>query len=114
MNLVLVRLGYPPALIDKRQRIRYLDALASADRGDPGILGEMIARSILENLTRFVLPSAAGDHGRVPLEALADEELGFVALRAAARRGRLRAVRVATGGWRSNRRYSGLRQPRRG
>jgi hypothetical protein len=121
VNLSLVRLGYPPAMIDKRQRARYLDALSSADRGDPGPLGEIIARSVLASLARFVLPSVAGADGLVPLESLADEKLSFVALRAAASRGRLRAVRDAGGVWRSNRRwvdeyradrYSALRRPR--
>lgn len=39
-NLLLVRLGYPSAIIFKGDRPRYLTALESADRGDHGPLGE--------------------------------------------------------------------------
>ena len=121
-NLVLVRLGYPPATIQKRERGRYLDALAQADRGDPGPLGELLARAVLDNLTRFVLPAVAGPAKLVPLEALASKDLSVIALRNAARRGRLKAIRASDGSWRSSRhwvdeyrksRYAGLREPRK-
>jgi hypothetical protein len=101
-NLVLVRLGYPPAIIHKRDRSKYLDALDRADNGDPGPLGEIIARAITENLTRFIIPAVAGPAKLVPLESLATPDLGVVALRAAAERGRLRAVRGDDGRWRSS------------
>ena len=67
MNLMLVRLGYPPAIIYKRDRSRYLAALARSDQGDHGPLGELIARAILDNLMRFVLPAIAGPARLVPL-----------------------------------------------
>jgi Fic family protein len=44
MNLLLVRLGYAPAIVYKRDRSRYLRALRAADDGDPGALGERCAR----------------------------------------------------------------------
>ena len=50
LNLVLVRLGYPPAIIYKRDRARYLRALRRADAGEPSPLGEMLARAILNSL----------------------------------------------------------------
>jgi len=103
LNLILVRLGYPPAIIYKRERSRYLDALRKADRGEPGQLGEMLARAILDNLYRFVIPAVADPARLVPLSALATPELKASALRAAAGRGRLRAVRNASGRWRSSR-----------
>ena len=121
MNLILVRLGYPPAVIQKRERPRYLSALRRADAGDPGPLGEIIARAILDNLMRFVLPALAGPLRLVPLEALATRELSHQALSMAAHRGRLRAVRGEDGSWRStqlwvddylSQRYATLRQPR--
>ncbi|HEU5318194.1 MAG TPA: Fic family protein, partial [Chloroflexota bacterium] len=122
MNLVLVRLGYPPAIIHKRDRSRYLDALTRADRGDPGPLGEIVARAVIHNLTRFVIPAIAGPARLVPLESLASPDLGAVALRAAAQRGRLRAIRGDDGRWRSSKqwlddykasRYATLRHPRK-
>ena len=103
LNLMLVRLGYPPAIIYKRERSRYLDALRRADRGEPGSLGEMLARAILDNLYRFVIPAVAGPGRLVPLSALATPDLRAPALRAAAGRGRLRAIRNAGGRWRSTR-----------
>jgi len=39
LNLLLVRLGIPPAIIYKGDRSRYLAALRRADGGDPGPLG---------------------------------------------------------------------------
>ena len=36
LNLLLIRLGYPPAIIYTRDRNRYLRALRRADNGDPG------------------------------------------------------------------------------
>jgi hypothetical protein len=119
INLLLVRLGYPPAIVQKRERSKYLDALTRADKGDPGPLGELLARAILDNLTRFILPAVAGPARLVPLQSLATEDLTVIALRAAAERGRLRAVRGPDGTWRSSRqfvdayrdsRYNGLRR----
>jgi len=120
-NLVLVRLGYPPAIIDRRRRVAYLRALAAADRGDTGALGELFARAILANLTRFVMPAIAGEVRLLPLEALVRKDLSLSALRSAAQRGRLRAVSAPSGVWRSTKRwvseyassrYNALRQPR--
>jgi cell filamentation protein, protein adenylyltransferase len=105
LNLVLVRLGYPPAIIYKRQRSQYLNALRRADAGDCGALGELLARSVLDNLYRFVVPAIAGPARLVPLAALATTEIGAAALRTAANRGRLQAVRGADGEWRSSRNW---------
>lgn len=105
LNLILVRLGYPPAIIYKRQRSQYLGALRRADAGDCGSLGELLARSILDNLYRFVVPAVAGPARLVPLAALESDEVGAAALRTAANRGRLQAMRGADGEWRSSRNW---------
>jgi fido (protein-threonine AMPylation protein) len=105
LNLVLVRLGYPPAIVYKRQRSAYLTALRRADAGDCGALGELLARSILDNLYRFVVPAIAGPARLVPLAALANERIAAAALRTAANRGRLQAVRGGDGEWRSSRNW---------
>ena len=91
-NLLLVRHGYPPAVIYKRDRTRYLDALRHADRGDPGPLAEMFARAVTDGIDRFLLPGLAGPRRLVPLRYLADAELSGNALAVAAKRGRLRAT----------------------
>jgi Fic family protein len=103
LNLVLVRLGFPPAVIYKRQRNAYLDSLDRAEKGDPGPLAELIARSVIDNLHRFVVPNIAGPARLVPLAALATETLSYEALRQAARRGRLEAEQGSDGVWRSSR-----------
>lgn len=62
-----MRLGYAPAIIYKRDRDRYLRALRVADQGDVGPLAEMVARAVIDNLYRFVVPAVAGPHRLVPL-----------------------------------------------
>jgi len=117
LNMVLVRLGYPPVIILKQQRPAYLAAMTQADRGEFGALGELLARAMIDNLNRFVLPSVAGPSRLVPIASLADDRISQVALRLAAQRGRLDAVRGGDGLWRSSRRavdeYLGSRFRRR-
>jgi len=103
LNLLLVRLGYPPAIVYKGDRARYLAALRRADQGDLGPLGELLARAVLDNLYKFVVPAVAGPARLVPLPALATPELSANALRVAASRGRLHAARAPDGSWRSSR-----------
>lgn len=103
LNLLLVRLGIPPAVIYKGDRARYLAALRRADQGDAGPLGEFLARAVLDNLYKFVVPAIAGPARLVPLPALATEDLSANALRVAAMRGRLKAAKAADGTWRSSR-----------
>ncbi len=117
LNLLLVRLGYPPAIVYANQRTSYLKALRRADLGDFGALGEFIARAILDNLYKFVVPAVAGPARLVPLGALASDELSAGALRTAAARGALQATKGADGQWRSSRNwvdeYAGRRYQRR-
>ena len=103
LNQILVRLGYAPAIIYKRDRTKYLDALQAADAGDPGPLGEMLARAVLDNLYRFIVPAVAGPNRIVPLAGLTTDTLTEGALRVAANRGRLRAQKGPDGQWRSTR-----------
>jgi hypothetical protein len=103
LNLLLVRLGYPPAIIYKGDRARYLHALRRADQGDPGPLGEFLARAVLDNLYKFIVPAVAGPARLVPLPALANADVSANALRVAAIRGRLKAAKAADGTWRSSR-----------
>lgn len=93
VNLMLVRLGYPPAVIHTRDRPKYLRGLERADTNDPGPLAELFARAVTHGVNRFLLPSLAGPHRMIPLTALADSDLSPIALRRAAERGRLRAQR---------------------
>jgi hypothetical protein len=104
LNLMLVRLAYPPAIIYKRDRARYLRWLARADKGDPGPLAELVARAVTHGIDRFLLPALAGPHRLIPLSALSDDDLSAIALRRAAERGRLRALR-RTDQWYSTRKW---------
>lgn len=105
LNLMLIRLGYPPAIIFKQQRTRYLKALRRGDAGDYGALGEFIARAILDNLYKFIVPAVAGPARIVPLAALATPDLSAGALRTAAVRGTLQATKGPDGQWRSCRNW---------
>jgi hypothetical protein len=118
LNLILVRLGYPPAIIYKNDRRKYLRALQRADASDYGALGEFIARAILDNLYKFVMPAIAGPARLVPLAALATDEFNATALRVAANRAALQATKGSDGQWRSSRQwveeYAQSRYKRRG
>lgn len=103
LNLLLVRLGYPPIIIMKRQRGTYLEAMQRADDGDAGLLGELLARAMLDSLNRFILPGVAGPARLVPLAALVDDRFSIAALRQAAQRGRLEAFQSPEGLWLSSR-----------
>ena len=117
-----MRLGYPPAVIQKKERTQYLKALEQADRGDNEPLGELFARAVLDNLMRFLLPAIAGEVKLLPLDALAGRAISVAALRQAAERGRLVAKKDEHGRWRSSKKwvsdygkskYAGLREPRK-
>ncbi len=105
LNLLLVRLGYPPAIIYKSQREQYLRSLRRADTGDCGALGESIARAILDNVYKFIVPAIAGPARLVPIAALATDQIKAGALRTAAVRGSLQATKGADGQWRSCRNW---------
>lgn len=107
LNLVLVRLGYPPAIVFKNERSKYLTAMRKADAGDFGPLGELIARSVTGNLYRFVVPAVAGPARLVRLASLVDKQAGLTqdALRVAAIRGRLRAQKTSDGTWLSSKKW---------
>jgi len=105
LNLMLVRLGYPPAIIYKNERDSYLKALRRCDQGEPGALGEFLARAVLSNLYKFIVPAIAGPARLVPIAALSTKKIAAGALRTAAVRGRLQAVKGPDGEWRSSRNW---------
>lgn len=118
MNLLLVRLGMPPAIIYTRDRVNYLSALRRADAGDAGALAELIARAVTNNLQRLMLPALAGPARLVPIASLVTEEISHGALRSAAARGALRAQQDSLGQWQSSQtfveQYLAQRNSRRG
>lgn len=108
----------PPAIIYNRERTSYLTALSRADNGDLGALTELLARAVLNNLNRLMLPKLAGPGRFVPLATLADDRITHAALRSAAARGALRAIQDELGQWQSSRdhvdEYVAQRGKRRG
>lgn len=102
INLILVRLSYPPVIILKQKRTSYLKAMQAADSGGYGPFGEIMALGLLDNLNRFIIPSVAGPTRLVPLAALATKDISINALRAAASRGRLEAQQTSDGTWLSS------------
>ena len=61
---------------------------------------ELLARSVIDNLNRLIVPNTAGPARVVPLKSLATPELTYQALRQAAAHGRLEATYGADGTWR--------------
>jgi hypothetical protein len=102
LNLIFLRLGWPPAIIFKNQRTKYMDALDKADRGDCSGLAELLCRSVIDSAYHLI-PSIAGPIKLVPLETLANNEFSLSALRKAAVRGRLEVVKGDDGRYLSSR-----------
>jgi hypothetical protein len=100
VNLIMVRLGWPPVVILKSKRRHYLAALTRSDSGDAGPLAEMIARGAIASMNTL-LPTMAGATGLLPLSALAAPTVSLAALRQAAVRGRLEARLDQHGQWHS-------------
>ena len=73
-----------------------------ADDGDPGPLGEVLARSVKHEIDRFLIPRLAGPHRYVPLGTLTDMGVTQNALTLAAQRGRL-VTTQQNGQWYSSR-----------
>jgi prophage maintenance system killer protein len=94
LTMLLVRTGYPPAIINKDERAKYLRALRRADEGDFGPMTELLARSVRTGIHRFLMPKLAGPLSVVPLRGLKDDDLSHIALVAAAQRGRLKADKI--------------------
>jgi len=102
LNLMLVRLGYPPAIILKQRRNAYLSALSKADKGNTLPLAEIFARGVIDNINRFITPAVAGPGKLVPLKTLETREYSYAMLRQAATRGRLEASIGPDGMWYSS------------
>jgi hypothetical protein len=118
LTFELIQHGYPPAVIPKEARTKYLRALRNADEGNPNPLTEVIARAVSGTLSRFLIPKLAGEAKLVPLSALG-AQTGYSAdyLRQLAQKGRLRAHRegrlwLSSRAWLKD--YTRSRDPRGG
>ena len=118
LNFLLMQRGYPPAVVPKERRSRYLRSLRTADSGNVGPLGEVVARAVSGTLSRFLIPKLAGEAKLVPLSALAAQ--GYYSadyLRQLVLARRLKAIREGRL-WLSSKlwieEYIALRDPRGG
>ena len=118
LNFLLLQQGYPPAVILAEKRRQYLQALRTADGGNPNPLTEVVARAVSGALSRFLIPKLAGEAKLVPLAALAASS-GYSAdyLRQLAQGGKLRALRegrlwLSSKAWLEE--YVAVRDPRGG
>ncbi len=95
MNLLLLRRGYPLAVIRKERRRAYYRALEEADRGRARPIANLVARAVDESLTLYL----GSLEGLIPLSVVA-KELGMSVdyLGQPARKGYVRAVKLA-GRW---------------
>jgi Fic/DOC family len=118
LNFMLGQAGYPPAVILASQRPRYLQALRTADGGNPHPLAEVIARAVSGTLSRFLIPHLAGEARLVPLSALAaTSPYSSAYLRQLVLAGKLRAIRdgrlwLSSRAWLNA--YTAKRDPRGG
>lgn len=116
LNFMLLQRGYPPAVVQARDRNRYLESLEIADGGNPNALAQVIARAVHDTLNRFLIPSLAGDAKLVPLSALAEgSPYSPTYLRGLVLSSRLKAVReghlwLSSRAWLSE--YMASRDPR--
>ena len=88
MNLLLMRDGYPPAVIERINRTQYCRVLAAADAGEPTGLVNFVARAVERSLTLYVqavLPYDQPSTLREPQPVYAVTRSAWVALADAAR-----------------------------
>lgn len=96
MNYILIANGYPPAIILKSQRPKYLRALERAQGKNPdySMLAELVARAVRDNLNKLMLPILSGAEDLVPLSTLAEgTKYQSSYLRRLAQEGKLQAVK---------------------
>jgi Fic family protein len=100
MNLILLRAGYPPAIIARANRAQYYRALASADRGNGTALANLVGRAVERSLTLYLemtapqLGPAPEDEQWIPLrEAAEGTPYSAEYLSLLARTGRLEALK---------------------
>lgn len=93
-NLYLMQNGYPPIVLDQKNRQAYYQALREADNGDLSSFTRFIARAINESLS-YYLAIAGGEEMLIPLRELAKiSPYSQEYLSLAARKGLLDATKI--------------------
>jgi hypothetical protein len=100
MNLLLMRDGYPPTIIENAQRRQYYRVLARADVGDEGPLVNLVGRAAERSLTLYLEactprtgPPALEEEWVLLREAAQGTPYSQEYLSLLARKGRLEAIK---------------------
>jgi Fic family protein len=94
-NLYLIRHGYPPIVLDQKNRQQYYRALREADNDDLSVFITFIAQAVNESLSHY-LTIAGGKETLVPLGELAKlSPYSQEYLSLAARKGLLDATKIS-------------------
>lgn len=100
MNLILMRHGYPPAVVLNAERKKYYDRLKKADKGDLMPFANMMAQSVERSLDLYLEalePVKPGEEKElIPLSEAAKGtrySAGYLSL--LARRGKLGAIKIS-------------------
>jgi Fic family protein len=100
MNLLLMRDGYPPTIIERANRRQYYSVLAQADQGDAEPLVNLVARAVERGLTIYLeavvpreKPPEPEDEWILLSEAAEGTPYSQESLSLLARLGRLEAVK---------------------
>ena len=72
LNLMLMQDGYPPALVLKEWRTRYITALQAGHRGDSTALVNLIGLAVEHSLDLYLTACEASTAHLLPLKELAD------------------------------------------
>jgi Fic family protein len=95
MNLVLLRFGYPIAVIQRVDRKKYLDALAKADRGNPRPIVKVIASAVEQSLDLLLRAVEPTQDPLLPIsQACAGTRFSAEYISLLSRKGRIPAVKV--------------------
>ena len=74
MNLLLMRSGFPPAIILKNDRKKYYDALNSANKGNYSKLALLMSQALERTLNIYLQALPGSDLGYTEISKLVEEE----------------------------------------
>ncbi|MDR1580386.1 MAG: hypothetical protein LBS35_08515, partial [Synergistaceae bacterium] len=83
----------------KSRREQYLKALDQADQSNYAALAAIIAKAVIDNVHRFIVPKFAQNSDWVRLESLVAEDMTYQTLRQAVNRGKLEGKIGDDGYW---------------
>ena len=100
MNLILMRYGYPPAVLLNNERKKYYDRLKKSDMGDTEPFVNLIAQSVERSLDLYLEalePEVSGDQKEFILLSEAAKETPYSQeyLSLLARQGKLGAIKIS-------------------